>query len=260
MQRFPRFFAGLLAAVMMAFFCASAYSGEYYKWTDEGGNIHFSDSLENVPAKYRNQIEKKRFEDKPSPVPYPASNWYQDKVRPAKKQPFDGKQEEEQQKKYEVAYTPYEGSSKRVIIPVLFNGSVTAPIAIDTGAPGTIISVPLAEKIGLLGEDQGRLLISTGGIGGKAPAMRTIIDTIQVGGAKSFFVPTTVIAPLSKSFDGLLGLDFFSNYSVDHRFKTEGGRLRRTPGRPGPSRRPRSGVVDRPFQGVCFLARGMEGL
>ena len=214
MHRFPRFFAGLLAAAMLAFFCTPALSGAYYTWTDEGGNLHVSDSLENVPAQYRNQIEKKQFDDKPSPVPYPSPSRLPDRVRQAENPPDRGEQGENQPKKYEVAYTPYEGSAKRVIISVLFNGSVTAPMAVDTGAPGTVISAPLARKIGLFDEDQGRLVIATGGIGGKAPAIRTIIDTIQAGGAKCFFVPTTVIAPLSKSFDGLLGLDFFSNYSV----------------------------------------------
>jgi hypothetical protein len=211
MHRFPRSLAGLLAAALLAFFCSPAYSGAYYKWTDEGGNLHFSDSLENVPAKFRNQIEKKQFDDdKPEPVPSPSQPGLQDKTSPAKNSPSGGAK---QPKKYEVPYTPYEGSTKRVIVSVVFNGSVTAPMAIDTGAPGTVISAPLAERIGLFGEDQGRLVIATGGIGGTAPAVRTIIDTMQVGGAKSFFVPTTVIAPLSKSFDGLLGLDFFSNYS-----------------------------------------------
>ena len=80
--------------------------------------------------------------------------------------------------------------------------------------PGTIISVPLATKLGLFDEDHGRLLISTGGIGGSAPAVRSIIDTVEVGGAVNTFVPITIIKPISDSFDGLLGMDFFSNYSV----------------------------------------------
>jgi len=58
-------------------------------------------------------------------------------------------------------------------------------------------------------------LIQAGGIGGRAPAVRTIIDSMEVGGARLEFIPTTVlINAISDSFDGLLGLDFVGNYSV----------------------------------------------
>jgi len=204
------FFAGSIAVVFMLFLCAPGYSGGYYKWTDEEGNIHISDSLGNVPEKYRNQIERKTYENE-SPPPAERSS---EGVPSSSVQHAAEKGEEKQPQRYEVPYVPNEKSARRVIIKVVFNGSVTAPMAIDTGAPGTVISVSLAEKLGLFDEGQGRLLIRAGGIGGSAPAVRSIIDTIQVGGAKIEFVPTTIIAPMSDAFDGLLGLDFVSNYSV----------------------------------------------
>ena len=203
------FFAGFIAAALILFHCAPGYSGGYYKWTDESGNIHISDSLGNVPEKYRNQIEHKTYENEsPSLAEQPDSPLSSRVQRAAEKG------EEKQPQRYEVPYVPYEGSARRVIIKAVFNGSVTASMAIDTGAPGTVISSTLAKKLGLFDEGQGRLLITTGGIGGSAPAVRSIIDTIQVGGAKIEFVPTTLIAPISDAFDGLLGLDFVSNYSV----------------------------------------------
>ena len=62
------FFAGFIAVVFILFLCAPGYSGGYYTWTDENGNIHISDSLGNVPEKYRNQIEHKTY-DNESPPP-----------------------------------------------------------------------------------------------------------------------------------------------------------------------------------------------
>jgi len=49
-----------------------------------------------------------------------------------------GRAKEEQQtlKKIEVPYTAFEGTAHRVIIPVQFNGSITAKMALDTGSPG----------------------------------------------------------------------------------------------------------------------------
>jgi hypothetical protein len=210
MHSYRRLSAGFIAgAVMMLSLCAPGYSGGYYRWTDDSGELHVSDSLGNVPEKYRNQIEHKAYENES-----PSSNGRADSAPAPRVQRAAEKGEERQAQRYEVPYVPYEKSAKRVIINVVFNGAVTAPLAIDTGAPGTVISSPLAEKLGLFDEDQGRLLIGVGGIGGSAPAVRSIVDTIQVGGAKIDFVPVTVVKPISDAFDGLLGLDFVSNYSV----------------------------------------------
>jgi hypothetical protein len=208
MQSSLRSSARFVTGVILVSLCSLGSAGEYYKWTDESGNFHFSDSLQNVPEQYRSQIKSERFEDDNPSSPDATGAASHPNDQPAVTQ------EVEKPKRYEVPYTPYEGSAKRVIVSAVFNGSVTAPMAIDTGAPGTVISVPLAKRLGLFNEDQGRLLIRTGGIGGSAPAIRSIVDTIQVGGAKSKFVPTIVIEPLSNAFDGLLGLDFVSNYSV----------------------------------------------
>ncbi len=204
-----RFFPGLIAAALLLSLCAPGYSGGYYKWTDEDGNLHISDSLGDVPEKYRSQIEHKTYENES-----PSSAEQSGGAPSSRDQRAAEKGEEKQPLRYVVPYVPYERSAKRVIIKVVFNGSVTAPMAIDTGAPGTVISSSLAKKLGLFDEGQGRLLITTGGIGGSAPAVRSIIDTIQAGGAKIEFVPVTIIARISDAFDGLLGLDFVSNYSV----------------------------------------------
>jgi hypothetical protein len=203
------FFMWFVTVAFMFTLCPFAYSNGYYTWTDESGNIHVSDSLGSVPEKYRNQIKRKTYEgEKPSSAE-PSGD-----TPPQQSPRVDEKGGERQLNRYEVPYVPYGGSAKRVIIKAVFNGSVTASMAIDTGAPGTVISSSLAEKIGLFDEGQGRLRIMTAGIGGSAPAVRSIIDTIQVGGAKIEFVPVTIIAPISDAFDGLLGLDFVSSYSV----------------------------------------------
>jgi len=59
------------------------------------------------------------------------------------------------------------------------------------------------------------LATRAGGIGGSIPATRTIIDSIQVGGARVEFVPTTITGSISDVFEGLLGMVFVSNYSVN---------------------------------------------
>jgi hypothetical protein len=115
--------------------------------------------------------------------------------------------------RYEVPYEPFEGSTSRVIVQATLNG-VTAPMAIDTGAPGLIVSYGLAERLGLFSSGSAQLVVQAAGIGGSVPAIRTIVDSLSVGGARTTFVPTTVTGPLSESFEGLIGMDFLAKYAV----------------------------------------------
>jgi hypothetical protein len=112
--------------------------------------------------------------------------------------------------RHEIVYDPYEGSSQRVIINVTLNGRVRARLAVDTGAPKTIISGPLAERLGLMNETSGGVWTRAGGIGGSTPAIRTIIDTIRVGDIEQQFFPTMIVPPMSTAFEGLIGMDFLS--------------------------------------------------
>jgi predicted aspartyl protease len=116
--------------------------------------------------------------------------------------------------KHEIPYIPYEGSSQRLIINVTLNGRVQAPLAVDTGAPTTIISVGLAEKLGLLDEQAAGVWIRAGGIGGSTLAIRTLIDTIRVGDIEQQYFPTTVVPEMSRAFEGLIGMDFLSLFAM----------------------------------------------
>jgi hypothetical protein len=114
-------------------------------------------------------------------------------------------------KKYTV---PYSGNSRRIIIPVTFNGRVTAKMLLDTGAPGMHISGALAEKLGLLDSRESNLWVIVGGIGGSVPAIFTIMDSIRVGEAEDNFIPTFISRSVSSEFEGLIGMDFMANYQV----------------------------------------------
>ncbi len=118
-------------------------------------------------------------------------------------------------KRHEVSYTTYEGTANRIIISVTVNDTVTVPMILDTGAPGMHISYTLAEKLGILDNDEGRLFTIVGGLGGEVPAIITIIDKAQVEGAKDHFIPATVSrSEVFRNFEGLIGMDFLANYDI----------------------------------------------
>lgn len=117
-------------------------------------------------------------------------------------------------RKIEVPYTAFEGTARRVIIPVQLNSSVTANMALDTGSPGMIIFDRLANRLGIFEKDDGKLLTYSAGIGGATPSILTVVDTVQVGRAEDKFIPTVIVSSLSDSFDGLIGMDFMANYAI----------------------------------------------
>lgn len=181
---------------------SAAFGGELLRWVDDAGVTHFARSLESVPEKYRKQI-------KPEPVRaerQPSAQLEQQRS-PSSRIPVT------KLNTYEVPFEAYEGDAQRVIVSVTFNGSVTVPMLIDTGAPGVMISTRVANRLGLFGNDEGMVVTAAAGIGGQVPAVRTFLDTVQVGGAKDAFIPATITDSISPSFEGLIGMVFMSKYS-----------------------------------------------
>ncbi len=202
-----------LALFTMAFLIMlshKVFAGDFYKWVDDSGNTHFTDSLSDVPAKYLRQVEEHEYEKRPSKSTVKSLSGSTNLLR---RQAGPG-QSNGKLKHYEIKYRAYEGAARRIIVPVTFNGSVTAPMALDTGAPGLSISRKLADKLGLFDNDEGKLETFAGGIGGSVPAVRTIIDTVNIGGAQDKFISANIFPSISSSFEGLIGMDFMSRFSI----------------------------------------------
>ncbi|MBF0170655.1 MAG: aspartyl protease family protein, partial [Nitrospinae bacterium] len=186
-----------------------ADAGDYVTWTDEAGVVHFGDSDADIPPQYRKKIEEREYTKTT-----PKSTVREATAGEGASAPV-GPTGEWKPKVYTVKFRRWEETARRIILDVRFNAKVTAPMILDTGAPGTMISYALSERLGLSGDKSGALLSLAGGIGGTAPAIETILDTVEVGEMKDTFVPTTV-AEFRRDglYEGLLGMSFMSNYSM----------------------------------------------
>lgn len=196
--------------ILMTSTTLSAFAGQLYQWTDSNGTIHYSDApvtgqptiqLDNPSPEGTTPPPPRRAPSTGSPPGPSASH---EIAPPASSGP----------KRYEIPYIPNEGSARRIIVKATFNGTTTAPIAIDTGSPETVISFDLAKRLGLLNPDAAHLWTIAGGVGGDVPALASIIDTISIGGAEQRFFVTTVTDSLSYAFDGVIGMDFLASYST----------------------------------------------
>lgn len=187
-------------------------SEEIYKWVDENGIIHFTDSPMAIPPEYRDQVETRTHEPPPSVA--------MEKEEAGQARKDKGEFSTEQKKsspkieKHEVPFEAYEGRTRRIIVRATLNGRVTVPMLFDTGASSTVISWDLAQRLGLFSRDRVKLFDFAQGIGGTVPAIKTIVDRVQVGDLRQRFVPATVTHRLSDAFEGLLGMDFMSGYSI----------------------------------------------
>ncbi len=191
-----------IAAVVGAVVLSALTFAEIYKWVDENGEIHMATSLADVPKKYRDQITRIKTDPAPPvrPLVEEAKPEAQTRPKPALR-------------RFEVPYRD-QGSTRRVIIPVKFNDTVVAPMALDTGSPGMVISLRLAVKLGIFSRDSGTLLTQVGGIGGGQLAILTIVDSVAVKGARDTFIPTNVMPGIFDDFEGLIGMDFLTNYTI----------------------------------------------
>jgi hypothetical protein len=158
-----------------------------------------TDSLSQIPAQYRDQVGMKTLRTATQSDMSPAA---------------PGSILTTGLRHFEIHYQGFEGASRRIIIPVTFNESVTARMLLDTGSPGLMISPELAGRLGLLDEQGGNLKVMAGGIGGSAPAILAVVDSVKVGDARSEFLPATITKIPSNEFEGLVGMDFMANYRI----------------------------------------------
>jgi clan AA aspartic protease (TIGR02281 family) len=198
--------------VFLLSMAATAVAGDYYKWVDENGIVHVSDSLAAVPPEYRNQIEPMRLVD-PEPSP-PTST---PEVVPPAAVTVAAPPAEAEFARFEAMYEPESGPYNEVIrVNARLNDRVTAPLFVDTGSSDTMISVPLARRLGLFKGDLTGLAGLVQATGSTVQGLLVVLDKVEIAGAVSRFVPAMVVASISPSVDGLLGMGFLSQFNEVH--------------------------------------------
>jgi predicted aspartyl protease len=109
---------------------------------------------------------------------------------------------------------PVNARGSHVIVPVTFNGSVTARLFLDTGAGRTMISKRIARDLRLLSLGPAVRY----GVGGAVTVATAKVDSVRVGDAEVANMEVSIhdFSP-DPSIEGLLGFDFlrYFNVSID---------------------------------------------
>ncbi len=119
-------------------------------------------------------------------------------------------------------------SNGNMVVPVLLNESRTSSLLFDTGASITVLSTKLAQSLGLRAAAGKTIRLKT--VAADVTAKVATLDSITVGGLSRSDFPVAVVdldLGTSARFDGILGMDFLSNYTI--RIDNQANRIFLTP-------------------------------
>lgn len=109
---------------------------------------------------------------------------------------------------------PIESEDSNIYVSVVINdNSPRLRFVMDTGATYTTLTQQVADSLGIASSDGQSVSVSTAN--GVVPALKTVVDSITVGGARIDSVDVVVLDSLSPNVDGLLGLSFLKHFRVE---------------------------------------------
>ena len=178
------FFIALLALFFCAVPCRSA---EMLRWIDDKGVVHFTDSLQSIPQKFRSKATRIKTSSQLPPVPMPADK----------------------------ASVPFQKKGELMIVQATLNEKAAAKFVVDTGASYTTISQATAKELEIDLESNPSLIpLQTAN--GVIQAPLVSVHSIEIGGLglKDLTVAVHDVFP-DPAIAGLLGLNFLSQFRLD---------------------------------------------
>jgi hypothetical protein len=186
--------ASVLAVVVVGLLgtaLGSSVQAQYYRWTDERGNSHYTDGLHAIPERYRSTAVPLRLRPSPPPAPAPASAAPSEvtaKAPGASPDAIGGTS---------IRYTP----GRPILVDVTINARGQARLVLDAEAEVTQIKPAVLVSAGVA-------LPTDGG-----QARPVMLDSLAVGEARVNGL-SVVAQDVRAGEDGLLGRDFLDRFTV----------------------------------------------
>jgi clan AA aspartic protease (TIGR02281 family) len=185
--------AAMLFQVSLVVSISPLPAADFFRWIDQNGVIHFTDSIHHIPEARRATVTRIKAQ-RPLRPEEPV------KVAPAT---------------IAKASVPFEKRGQVVVVEVMLNKTVPAKLVVDTGATYTMISAGMARELSI-DPQQAQRTMPFQTANGVIQAPLTTLESVTVGGmevknltaAIHDAVPTGQVA-------GLLGLNFLSNFRLD---------------------------------------------
>lgn len=170
-----------------------------YRWTDAQGQIHFAQSLADVPPQQRAAAKQSAAHPSAAPSRFqtyapPASERETGSVRMS-----PGR----------VLQIPFQRRANGMLVQVRVNDRVTAPFLVDTGASDVTIPAAVAQAAGIqVDQNTPRALYHTANGAIREPVVT--IDSLQAGDARVEGLRGSISHSMHV---GLLGGTFFNNFT-----------------------------------------------
>lgn len=184
----------ILALVGLLSGTVTVASAQIYRWTDERGEVRFSQGIHSVPPQFRGGAVMMSAPSQPA-APAPDAP-----ERPAVSGPTGVAR---------IPFTP----GQPIMVSARINGGGTAQLILDTGAQGTVISPTALAALGIGYRNAVRGSIK--GVTGESNVLAVRVESIEVEGVR--FGPLMIVSHdsgLGSGRDGLLGRDFLDNFIV----------------------------------------------
>lgn len=189
--------AGLAAAALSTGLLLGAPQpawAQIYRWTDERGEVRFSQGIQSVPPQFRGGAVAVGAANSPAPSA-PSSS--------------DTPSEAASSGVARIQFTP----GRPILVNARINGSGSTQLILDTGAQATVISPSALAALGVSYRNAARGAIR--GVTGETSVLAVRVESIEVEGAR--VGPLMVVshdAGLGTGTDGLLGRDFLDQFVV----------------------------------------------
>ena len=181
---------GLLLVVVIVLAVAASAEAQMYRWTDQQGQVHYSEGLGSVPEGSRSTAQPIL-----NPTPTPSA----ESPEPAAAPPG-------------IQKIPFKPGSP-ITVSAKVNGGGPVTLILDTGADTTVINPLALWRVGVSTWFAPRAEIR--GATGTQRVDVVRIESVEVGQAKAG--PLTIMAHDIdfKDVDGLLGRDFLNHLNVN---------------------------------------------
>lgn len=184
--------AGLSLSLLIAALSSPA-AAQIYRYSDERGQNHYVDGLDNVPGAYRATATPLGLRNAPAPAA----------GAPGAAVPPSGAAV--------IKYTP----GQRIMVDVKINGSFTTKLLLDTGADRTLVSPRALTAAGVVIAKP----VGTGSITGATGTDKidyVVVDSLEVGAARVGKLPVgSYELAGTGTGDGLLGRDFLDQFNME---------------------------------------------
>jgi len=182
--------AAMVFSIMFSFLHPREAFANLYSWTDGGGVMHVTDTLDKIPPDFRGRAVL--LNSTPATPAQPQTDDRGDYILAFDKTP-----------------------SRAIFVDVILNHTVRARMILDTGAGLVVLSEDLARRLNLeTDHDSKPLVLHTAG--GDVKGRSVTLTSVSLGALSKDQVQAAVNnAPnVFKGFDGLLGMSFLQDFKV----------------------------------------------